>query len=150
MFHTNHLKSILGFTAFLGLSAFASTVNAGQNDANVATDENAVVAKWQEFTETVADYATEQKEEATTSIHNQLQRIDKQITSLEKQVAERSTETREEALEKLKEQQQKVEDWANKLENNSEAAWDETLEGFIDAYEELANALNDATEELSS
>jgi cytochrome c556 len=150
------LKSISAFAIAMGLASLVGcTPDSDTPDRQV--NSHPLVREWNEFTSTLKNYTVAQKDDAAEAVKEQLMTVDREINELHRQISNQAEEVSDsasdkqrEVLEELKQQRQVVEDWAERLESSSESAWEDMVDGFSDAYRELAVAFANAREEIES
>jgi hypothetical protein len=126
----------------------------GSDNADPAQQED-VKDEWSEAMESIKGYSVNQRAVAVKKAGVALEELDKRIDVLEQRTADEwdslSAEAREArlvALRKLTKQRKESAEWYGGMKHSSSKAWVEVREGFVDAYDVLQNAWDDALEEF--
>lgn len=111
----------------------------------------------QELRAELRDYSVDQRDKAIERSNRALENLDRRIDALEQDINndwdrmnEASREKARAELEALREQRNEASSWVDKMKNSTEDAWDDTKEGFSDAYQSLGNAWENTKDEFRS
>jgi uncharacterized protein YukE len=110
-----------------------------------------------EAAEAIKDYSLDKREEAVKQAEMMLEELDERISKLETEFKAQSEEFSQTAqkemqmkLEELRQQRRAVSVRYEALKGGSEEAWEETKEGFSDAYDAIRASLKKAGKEMQS
>lgn len=109
----------------------------------------------QELSNELRNYSIAQREEAIDRSNRAMDKLDKRIDALERdidnnwdQMNEESRERSRATLEMLREERNEMSSWIDRMKNSTEDAWEDTKEGFSDAYQSLGNAWEETKDEF--
>jgi vacuolar-type H+-ATPase subunit H len=115
---------------------------------------------WQEIKEAfeaVQDLTAEQRDEAVKNIKVALEKLDRQIESMENSMGKKWDQMDQAArrqarstLASLRKQRNELAEWYGGLKYSSVAAWGHVKNGFMKSYESLAEAFGKAESEFTS
>lgn len=142
---------------FLLLSLFATVALGSTQESSETTTAEEVRRETQEFTQTLADYTAQQRDEAIKKSKDVLEKLDKRIAQLETTIdnnwhkmEKASRENARASLKELRKQRIKVAEWYGAMKNSSAEAWGHMKKGFADAYATLLDSWNKSEKELGS
>jgi len=153
---TQRLKiSVLVFVSMAFL-AITSISHAGQ-PAEEKTTNKEVKQEIKEAFESVQDVTAEQRDEAVKNIKVALEKLDRQIESMENSMGKKWDQMDQAArrqarstLVLLRKQRNDLSEWYGGLKYSSVAAWGHVKNGFLKSYESLAEAFGKAESEFTS
>jgi len=146
---------IAGRAAPIAAAAIFALLLSGAAVADEETDLDDVQKEWSEAVGSIKDYSAAQRDAAVEKAGATLDSMDRSIEDLEQRTADEwedmSEEAREARLETLRElahQRNELAEWYGGMKHSSSQAWDEVKQGFVDAYDVLQEAWQDAVEEF--
>lgn len=111
----------------------------------------------QELIQELGDYSVDQRDKAIDRSNTALDKLDRRIDALEQdiendwdQMSEASREKSRVELKALREQRTEVSSWIERMKTSTADAWEDTKEGFSNAYRSLGNAWEKTKDEFRS
>ncbi len=142
---------------FLVLTLFATVALSFAQESSEKTTAAEVRRETQEFTQTMADYTAQQRDEAIKKSKDVLDKLDKRIAQLETTIdnnwdkmEKASRENARASLKALRQQRTKAAEWYGAMKNSSAEAWDHMKKGFADAYTTLLDSWQKSEKEFGS
>ena len=156
MIKTKKVKiSVLAIVSIVFL-AITSISHAGQT-AEEKTTQKEVKQEIKEAFESVQELTAEQRDEAVKNIKVALEKLDRQIESMENSMGKKWDQMDQAArrqarstLVLLRKQRNDLSEWYGGLKYSSVAAWGHVKNGFLKSYESLAEAFGKAESEFTS
>ena len=135
---------------FLGASVSFAAHHEKQNTTASDVKEEAL-----ETYDVLKKYTHEQRDEAMEAAGEKIEKLDGQISELQKAIDDKwqdmskaaQKQTRE-AIDKLRQQRQDLSEWLGGIRYGSEEAWEEVKKGFADSYDRLEKAFIQAREDF--
>jgi len=128
---------------------------AGTSAQEEATDFEDVGREARELLSAIGDYSASQRDEAMDATEEALDKLDRNIESMEHSMRKRwdsmDAATREQARESMRELRKKrneLSEWYGAMKNSSGGAWDEMKDGFSEAFETMGDAWEKAVAEF--
>lgn len=143
-------------TAVIAPMILAAASIAGQKtDGGTTTDE--VKKEVKEAVQAIKNYSAEQRDQAVKEVKIALEnldaRIDRMQNSMEKKWSEMDQASREkykETLTSLRKERNELSEWYGGMQHSSAEAWEHVKNGFVEGYEAMANAFDQAESEFDS
>ncbi|MGB5917555.1 hypothetical protein [Arcobacter sp.] len=144
-----HILMLIGLLSITTLS-YAQTENINTSIKEVKKDT-------QELFKTIGSYTVDKRDETLKKVKISLDKLDKQIDTLESKVDNKwdkmSKDVRmktRENLKNLRDQRNQVAQWYGSMKSSTANAWEYTKKGFINAYKKLEETWEKYEEEFSS
>ena len=109
-----------------------------------------------EAIEAIKTYSVDKKNKAVKEVKVVLEdldiRIDRMQSRIEKkwdQMDQTSRDKAKESMQALRKKRNELSEWYGGLKHSSADAWDHVKKGFVDGYESLASAFDEAENEIS-
>lgn len=163
-----HSRTYRSMLTWMSISMLAVTMT-GCNDSSERRTSTAEVKEemresneeikqeTQELIRELGDYSVDQREKAIDRSNTALEKLDRRIDALERdiendwdQMSEASREKSRTELKALREQRTKVSSWIDRMKTSTADAWEDTKEGFSNAYRSLGNAWEKTKDEFRS
>ena len=104
-----------------------------------------------EAAEKIKLYSSDQRDEAIDKVKDVLDKMDERIERMEDRLDEKSgkmditaRKKTKSTLKTLRKQRNQLSEWYGSMKNSSNEAWQDIKSGFMDSYESMMNALDEA------
>ncbi len=146
--------SLVPYIIFMLLAGVPTCYAQSSSDETTAKE---VKQEMNDLLNTLKSYTAEQRDEAVKITQKTLDKLDKQIESLESRIDKNwesmtktaRAETRAN-MKALRKQRTKVAEWYGSMKSSSASAWEEMKKGFSDAYRTLEKAWEKSEKEFDS
>lgn len=154
----NTLKSLkVSLVLVMAALLFIAPVCLGSESSSGKTDMKAVKQEVADAAEAIKKYTAAQRDEAVKKAKAALDAMDSRIDSVEARVDkqwdkmnEAARQKTEAALKALRKKRNEVAEWYGGLKHSSADAWDQTKQGFSDAYTALHDSWEKVEKEFDS
>lgn len=147
----------MGFALLLTLFAMGAVTQAAATEDAQPGSAAAIKQETQDLVQQIKTYSLEQRQEAVAAAKDGLDSIDQRIDALQARVSDKwddmsqaAQEQAKASMDGLREQRAQVAEWYDNLKDSSDDAWEQTKEGFSEAYETLTDTWDDVAEAFDS
>lgn len=154
--HTVPAAAILAVFCAAAPGAMSEPAQSTKTELASSSTMQEVKEEWREAMAAIKGYSAEQRDEALEKSKALIDSIDTRIEALEARAADGwdglaadMRAKRRATLKTLHRQRTELAEWYGGMKHSSGEAWDDVKDGFVDAYDKLANAFSEASSELN-
>ena len=154
----NRSKNTIAASIILStLLITVSSISFAAQSADDKTTSKEVKSETKEAIETIKNYSIEQKDEAVKAVGTALDDLDARIDRIQTRVEDKwdkmdqaSREKYNETLKALRKKRNELSEWYGGMKQSSANAWDHVKDGFVNGYEAMAKAFDEAESEFDA
>lgn len=153
-------KSKITIVASIILSTLliaVSSISFAAQPADDTTTSKDVKSETKEAIETIKNYSIEQKDEAVKEVGTALDDLDARIDQMQTRVENKwdkmdqaSRDKYNATLRTLRKKRNELSEWYGGMKQSSANAWDHVKDGFVNGYEAMAKAFDEAESEFDA